>query len=206
MLLHHFAASMSLGSAGSVTQPSAPTSSATASHSFALGPPSAPSSSTGPWYLDSSASFHMTPHSTYLSALRPSYRHCTVHTVDGFPLSVAGQGMLCSNSFHVPDVSLVPDLTMQLMSVGQITNHDCRVILDPNFCYIEDRRTSHLVGTGPWRRDSQRLWKLDWLYLPSVALASFVSPAVATSSTSSFYQWHHCLGHICRSQLFALLH
>jgi hypothetical protein len=43
---------------------------------------------------------------------------------------------------------------MQLMSVGQITDHDCRVILDPDVCYIQDHRTSHLVGTGPCRRDS----------------------------------------------------
>jgi hypothetical protein len=53
----------------------------------------------------------------------------------------------------------------------------------------------HLVGTGPQRCDSQHLWKLDWLCLPSTA-----------SSTSSFYQWHHRLGHICGCQLFALLH
>jgi hypothetical protein len=39
-------------------------------------------------------------------------------------------------TLHIPDVSLVPNLTMQLMSAGQITDHDCRVILDPDFCYI----------------------------------------------------------------------
>jgi hypothetical protein len=50
---------------------------------------------------------------------------------------------------------------MQLMSVGQITDHDCRVILDPDFCYIQDHRTGHLVGTVPQRRDSQHLWELD---------------------------------------------
>jgi hypothetical protein len=96
----------------------------------------------------------MTPHSTHLFALHPSYRHCTIHTADGSPLSVARHGMFCSDSFHIPGVSLVPDLTMQLMSVGQITDHDCRVILDPDFCYIQGRRTGHLVGTGPRRRDS----------------------------------------------------
>jgi hypothetical protein len=98
----------------------------------------------------------MIPHSAHLSTLCPS-RHCTVHNADGSPLSVAGQDTLCSDSFHVPSVSLVTELTMQLMSVGQITDHDCRVILDPDFCYIQDRRTGHLVGTGPRRRDLQRL-------------------------------------------------
>jgi hypothetical protein len=112
MLLHFLAASMSSGAAGSMTQPSALTGSATASQSFSFEPPSAPSPGTDPSYLDSGASFHMTPHSTHLSILRHSYRHCTIHTVIGSPLSVAGQGMLCSDSFYVPEVSLVLDLTM----------------------------------------------------------------------------------------------
>jgi hypothetical protein len=73
MLLHHLAASMSSGVVGSVTQPSALIGSATASPPSTLGPPSAPSSGTYPWYLDSCASFHMTPHYAHLSSLRPSY-------------------------------------------------------------------------------------------------------------------------------------
>jgi hypothetical protein len=160
MLLHCLAASTSTGAVGTVTQSSALIGSATASQSSTLGPPTAPSPGTYSWYLDSGASFHMTPHSTHLSSLRPS-RHCIVHTADGSSLSVTGQDTLSSDSFHVPDVSLVPDLTIQLMSAGQITDHDCRAILDPDVCYIQDRRTGHLVGTDPCRRDSQRLWELD---------------------------------------------
>jgi hypothetical protein len=48
MLLHRLAASMSPGAASSMTQPSAPTGSATASQSSALGPPFAPSPGTDP--------------------------------------------------------------------------------------------------------------------------------------------------------------
>jgi hypothetical protein len=154
MLLHRLVASMSSGVIGSVTQPSILIGSATASQSSTLGPPSTPSPTTYLWYLDSGAFFHITPHSTHLSSLHSSYRHCIVHTADGSPLSVAGRGTLSSDSCYVPDVSLVPDLTMQLMSTGQITNHDCHVILDPGGCYIQDRRTGHLVGIGPRRRDS----------------------------------------------------
>jgi hypothetical protein len=44
--------------------------------------------------------------------------------------------MLCFDSLHVRDVSLVFDLTMQLMSARQITDHDYHIILDPDFCYI----------------------------------------------------------------------
>ena len=71
--------------------------------------------------------------------------------------SVARQGTLSSPSFHAPAVSYVPKLTMQLISAGQVTDHGCRVILDSDSCCIQDRITGLLVGTGPRRRDSQRL-------------------------------------------------
>jgi hypothetical protein len=149
MLLCRLATSTSSGVVGFVIQPFALISSTTASQSFVLRPPSAPSPGTNPWYLDSGASFHMTPHSAHLSSLRPSYHHCTIHTADGSPLSVAGQGTLYSNSFHVSDDSFVTNLTMQLMFGGQITDHDYHVILDPDFYYVQDRHTGHLAGIGP---------------------------------------------------------
>jgi hypothetical protein len=149
MLLHRLAASTPSGVVGYVTQSSTLIGSTTASLSSTLGPPSAPSLGTYPWYLDSGTSFHMTPHSAHLSSLHPSYRHCIVHTANGSPLYVTRHSTLNSNSFHIPDVSLVLDLTMQLMSVGQITDHDYCVILDPDFYYIQDCHTSHLVGSGP---------------------------------------------------------
>jgi hypothetical protein len=126
-----------------------------------LGPPSAPSPGIYPLDLDFDFSFHMIPHSAYISSLRPSYYHCIIHTVDGSPLSVLGQGTLSSNSFHVPDVSLIPDLTVQLIFVGQITDHDYHVILDLDVCYIQDHHTGHLVSTDPCHRGSHRLWELD---------------------------------------------
>jgi hypothetical protein len=73
-----------------VTQSSALTGSATTSQSSTSGPPSAPSPGTCPWYLDSGASFHMTPHSAHLSSMRPSYHHLTVQTAGDSLLSVAG--------------------------------------------------------------------------------------------------------------------
>jgi hypothetical protein len=89
MLLLRLVASTMSRAVVSLTRSSAPTGSTTASQSFALGPPSAPSSGIDPCYLDSGASFHMTPHSAHLFALCPSYHHCTVHTADGCPLSIA---------------------------------------------------------------------------------------------------------------------
>jgi hypothetical protein len=69
MLLHHLATPTLSGVVGFVTQSSALTGSATASQSSPLGPPSTPSPGSYPWYLNSGASFHMTPHSAHLSSL-----------------------------------------------------------------------------------------------------------------------------------------
>jgi hypothetical protein len=90
----------------------------------------------------------MTHHFVHLSSLRRCH-HLTIHITNGSSLSVAGQDTLCFDSFHVPDVSLIPDLTMQLMFAGHVTDHDCHVILYRYFCYIQDCRTVHLVGTLP---------------------------------------------------------
>ncbi|XBH76331.1 hypothetical protein VPH35_102986 [Triticum aestivum] len=73
----------------------------------------------------------------------------------------------------------------------------------------QDHRTGTLVGIGPRRHDSQRLWELDWLRLPSAASSSqsdITTPfASAATSTTSFTQWHHRLGHICGSRLSSLV-
>ena len=77
----------------------------------------------------------MTSDSTCLSSICSPSIPLTIQTADGSSLSVVGRGTL-SSSFHVPNVSYVPDLTMQLISAGQLTDHGCRVILDSDSCRV----------------------------------------------------------------------
>jgi hypothetical protein len=94
---------------------------------------------------------------------------------------------------------------MQFMSAGQITDHDYHVILNPDF-FLYSRSVHRSSGWyWPQRRDSQHLWELDWLHLLSATPTSLANPIIAASSTSSFSQWHHHLGHLCGSRLSALL-
>ena len=99
------------------------------------------------WFLDSGASFHMTPDPTQLSFLSSLDHPLVVQTADGTSLPVTGRGVLSTSSFHVPTVSHVPNLTMQLMSAGQITDHGCRIILESDSCCVKDIRTGLL---GDW--------------------------------------------------------
>jgi len=94
------------------------------------------------------------------------------------------------------------------MSAGQITDHGCRIILESDSCCVQDLHTGLLVGTGPRRHDSQRLWELDWLCLPSHTLASQSSNPASTSAASTtptFAQWHRRLGHLFGSQVSTLV-
>jgi len=98
----------------------------------------------------------MTPHATHLSSLSSSDPPIFVRTADGISLPAARRCVLLT-SFDVPTVSHVPQLTMQLLFAGQITDHGCRIILESDSCCVQDLRTGLLVGTGPRCRDSQRL-------------------------------------------------
>ena len=127
----------------------------------------------------------MSSHSSALSSLRSLDSPVHVFTADGTPLSVASRGNL-STPYSVLDVAHVPRLTMNLFSAGQLTDSGCRVILDIDSCSVQDRRTHTLVGAGPRRRDSQGLWELDWLHVPSAA-TTIASPSAAVASvTGSF--------------------
>jgi hypothetical protein len=55
---------------------------------------------------------------------------------DGTSFSVASRETLSNSSFSVPDVSLVPRLTMNLFSAAQITDSGCHVIFDADSCSI----------------------------------------------------------------------
>ena len=139
--------------------------------------------------LDSGASFHMSSESSDSSALpslRPLDFPINVLTADGTPLPVASRGTLSTSSFSVPSVSHVPRLTMNLFSAAQLTDSGCRVILDVDSCSVQDRRTKALVGAGPQHRESEGLWELDWLRVPSAASIPASSHALATSGSASF--------------------
>lgn len=109
---------------------------------FASTPPHPGSSK---WFLDSSASFHMTRDPTHLSSLSSPHLSSIVHIANG---------TLTTSSFHVSTVSHVPQLTMQLIFTGQVTDHSCHIILEANSCSVWDICTRLLVGTGPRCHDS----------------------------------------------------
>jgi hypothetical protein len=66
--------------------------------------------------------------------------HC-VQIADGSSCTVTHQGNLATSQFTVSGVSLVPKLSMNLISIGQLTDMHCIVVFDDTSCFVQDRRT-----------------------------------------------------------------
>lgn len=167
------------------------------------------------WILDSGASFHMTPDISQLQSCSLT-KASSVQTADGTILPVSLQGTLQTKGYTIPDVFYVPNLSMKLISVGQLTDMKCHVVFDEAACYVLDRATGNLVGAGHRLNGPRGLYVLDHLHLPTSTSSCFPgNSASATSITSnssvysslsaSFPQWHHRLGHLCDSRLSTLV-
>jgi hypothetical protein len=79
----------------------------------------------------------MTHESTHLGSMSLFPSPVSIKTVDG-TLPVVCHATLHTAQFYVPFVSHVPQLHLQLFSVGQITDHGCRIIFDSDACSIHD--------------------------------------------------------------------
>jgi len=128
----------------------------------------------------------------------------SVQTADGTSCSITHQGSLSNAHFTVPNDSLVPQLSINLLSVVQITDQNCFIGFDYSSCFVQDRRSGTVIGIGHCRRGSSNLYILDTLSLPSSAGSTARVSSVA-SSASSFAKWHHRLGHLCGSRLSTLI-
>ena len=69
------------------------------------------------WVLDSGASFHVTSDQSELASCKPVVDGASVQTADGTSCHITHQGSICNSRFSVPNISFVPQLSMNLLSV-----------------------------------------------------------------------------------------
>jgi hypothetical protein len=156
------------------------------------------------WVLDSGASIHVTSDQSRLASTTPVTDGTSVQTDDGTLCHVTHKGSLSNSNFTVPNIFFVPELSMDLLSVGQITDHNCFVGFDDSSCFVQDRHTRDVIGTSCHRKSSPCLYILDTLHLPSYH-TSTPHVLAASGPTISFDQWHHRLGHVCGSRMSTLI-
>jgi hypothetical protein len=100
------------------------------------------------WVLDSGASFHVTSDESQLVACKPVPDGASIQTADDTSCYITHQDSLCNNHFSVPNVSFVPQLSMNFLSVGQVTDQNCFVGFDVTQGGIEFGTTIFGIGLG----------------------------------------------------------
>ena len=89
--------------------------------------------SSKPWYFDSGASNHMTNTVVRLSNIRNYDGNLKINIVDGSSLPISAVGDLSSSS---TDVFVSPDLSTNLISVGQLVDNNCNVHFSRSSCVV----------------------------------------------------------------------
>jgi hypothetical protein len=134
--------------------------------------------------VDSAASNHMTPTHTALSHVRPYDGQSVIQTANGNSLPIAAIGDASST---LTDVFLAPQLSTNLISVGQLVENNCDVKFSGDGCGVQDQVTGEQIAKGP------KVGRLFPLFLP-VPVSSIKSFACNNVSDLSMV-WHRCLGH-----------
>ena len=143
------------------------------------------------WLMESACCNHMTPHSSLFSELKHAPYSLNIRTANGSTMSGHNIGSVSTSNLSVPGVFIVPNLSYNLFSVGQLAELGYRIIFDYSGCIVQDLRTGQELGTDP---RVGRKFPVENLRLPLVAPIS-VAATTAVSSIPSFALWHARLGH-----------
>ncbi|CAL1402230.1 unnamed protein product [Linum trigynum] len=159
-----------------------------------------------PWLLDSACFNHMTGHSKLFKELS-SAATSSVQVANGQRLSVKGVGPIETPSMNLSNTLCVPNLVPNLVSVGQLTEQNCRVVFDASGCVVQDLKTGRQIGRGS---KHGRVFQLEELsgqpssgHLSS-SLESSSSPVFSSLNNNEFDLWHSRLGHPHSSRLVTM--
>ncbi|KAL0549526.1 hypothetical protein IC582_014011 [Cucumis melo] len=119
-----------------------------------------------------------------------------IYAADGNCMNITHIGTVNTPSMNLPHTYSVPNLTFNLVSVGQLCDLGLTISFSPNGCQVLDPQTGETIGTG---RKVGRLFELLSLQVPS---PSSISVLVTDSDT---YQWHLRLGHASPEKLRHLI-
>ncbi|KAK3032074.1 hypothetical protein RJ639_036288 [Escallonia herrerae] len=152
-------------------------------------------------FFDSGCCNHMTSHPTIFSSKSEITNSPVIHTTDGSHMHASHNGHVSTSTLTLSDTYFIPNLTLNLISVGQL----CELGLDLHFtssgCSVQDPRTGQILGIG---HKVGRLYELTNLCIPSKFSSKYYS-AASTSSKTPMELWHSRLGHLSFNRLRSLV-
>ena len=90
------------------------------------------------WFFDSGCCNHMTAQSNFFVSKTTPSRTPAIHTTDNSKLLVSHTGAISTPSLSLADVLLVPRLTLNLISVGQLCELGFTVTFSDHGCIVQD--------------------------------------------------------------------
>ncbi|CAO2142780.1 unnamed protein product [Urochloa humidicola] len=118
------------------------------------------SSERSTWFIATAACHHMTGNQSLIPDLSPVSNQ-VVHSGNGSPMQVCGRGSVETATVVLPDVWYVPELTENLVSVGQLTEHNLSIVFGGGECNISKTSDGSLVGKAHMGSDG--MYTVDYL-------------------------------------------
>uniref|UniRef100_A0A2N9EVL3 CCHC-type domain-containing protein n=1 Tax=Fagus sylvatica TaxID=28930 RepID=A0A2N9EVL3_FAGSY len=153
------------------------------------------------WYFDSACCNHMSPDSQLFSSVIPTTHAPLIQTANGSYISANHTGSVSTPTLSLSDTYLIPNLTLNLISVGQLCELGYDLWFGSSGCRVQDPRTNQVLGTG---RRVGRMFELTSLHLPSTPTPP-PSQVAHTASVFPLSLWHLRLGHVSVQKLRSLV-
>ncbi|GJV39898.1 zinc finger, CCHC-type containing protein [Tanacetum coccineum] len=141
------------------------------------------------WYLDNGASNHMTGIRTHFKEIDRKISG-RIRFGDGSYVEIKGRGSIlleCKNKEQrvIPNVYYIPNLKSNILSLGQLTENGCKIIMQNNILLLYGQDQKLLMRV---ERSRNRLYKINLkIGMPMCLLANLENPA---------WLWHARLGHL----------
>ena len=104
------------------------------------------------WFMATAACNHMTGNRSLILDLSPVSNR-VVYSGNGSPMEVCGTGSVETPAVVLPDVWYVPELTENLVSVGQLTQLNLSIVFGGGKCTISKTSDGSVVGKAHMRSD-----------------------------------------------------
>lgn len=144
------------------------------------------------WFLDSGCSNHMCGNKAWFSILDEDFRH-SVKLGNNSQLQVMGKGdvslQMEGGTHSISDVYFVPDLRSNLLSIGQLLERGCEVLIKHGVFKLFHPRVG-LVLQSPMT--ANKLFRV----MAAVNGSNAVSDCFQATSMDEFHLWHRRYGHL----------
>jgi hypothetical protein len=100
------------------------------------------------WFIESACCNHMTPYLTFISQKTSSSPNPVIYTAEGSQLPVSHTGSISSPHLTVNNKYLVPKLSLNLLSVGQLCELGLELKFSNKGVDVQDSQTGQLIGIG----------------------------------------------------------